>query len=110
MEKFKNLNYLFTNAYLSDKHPTRGNPNLQFVTEERLKAKVESAILDRQSQIMIPCSSKNKILALMLLFENMFKANQRLQQAAQTTKLVQIDPQLLNMQVIKPTVNAQGQV
>jgi hypothetical protein len=44
----------------------------------------------------------------MLLFENMFKANQRLQQAAQTQKLVTMDPGLLNIQVIKPTVNAQG--
>jgi Cft2 family RNA processing exonuclease len=93
VDKFKNVNYLFTNAYLHDKQQhLRSNTNLQFVTEERLKVKVEAALLEKQSQILIPCSSKNKILALMLLFENMFKANQRLQQAAQTTKKVDAQP------------------
>ena len=39
----------------------------QFVSQDRLKAKVEQAILETQTQIMIPCTSKNKILSLLSL-------------------------------------------
>jgi cleavage and polyadenylation specificity factor subunit 2 len=48
VDRFKHANYFFTNAYLHDKQQhLRSNTNLQFVTEERLKAKVEAALLDK---------------------------------------------------------------
>jgi hypothetical protein len=94
LEKFKNVNILITNGYLNASNnpskisltnPDSGTGELcssgkmtQYVSEERLKAKVEAAILEKQSQILIPCSSKNKVIALMLMLENMFKTNQRL--------------------------------
>ena len=65
----------------------------QFVSEERLKVKVEQAILETHSQILRPCSSKNKILALLLTLENLFLNNQKLQQAA--TKQKPPDPEIL---------------
>ena len=52
------------------------------MSHDRLKAKVEQAILETQTQILIPCTSKNKILSLLLIFEHMFQTNQKLAQAA----------------------------
>ena len=60
------------------------------MSEERLKAKVEQAILETHSQILIPCSSKNKILALLLMLENLFQNNQKLVQ--HTTRMKPPDP------------------
>ena len=58
-----------------------------------LKAKVEQAILEQPpSQILIPCSSKNKILALLLMLENLFQNNQKLQQVTNLTKNKLPDP------------------
>ena len=98
MDNFKNVNILITNGYLqhySVFEPSQeeaalseesklgpadtGNGKIaQFVSEERLKVKVEQAILETHSQILIPCSSKNKILALLLTLEDLFDKNQKL--------------------------------
>lgn len=98
MENFKNVNILITNGYIqhySVFEPSQeeaalseesklgpadtGNGKIaQFVSEERLKVKVEQAILETHSQILIPCSSKNKILALLLTLEDLFDKNQKL--------------------------------
>ena len=62
---------------------------------DRLKTKVESAILETQTQIMLPITSKNKMLSLLLMFEQMFQTNQKLAQAAtrQRTIIEQDDNQ-----------------
>ena len=95
MDHFKNVNIFITNAYPSplsvlDKNALGFQPSMlsqgtsssaasatggkyyQFVSVERLKAKVEQAILETQTQIMIPCTSKNKMLSLLLILEQMF--------------------------------------
>lgn len=103
-DHFKNVNIFITNAYPSplstlDKQNLGYQQNLasstgkyyQFVSQERLKAKVEQAILETQTQIMIPCTSKNKILSLLLIFEQMFQTNQKLAQAATRQKVIEDD-------------------
>ena len=111
LDNFKNVNILITNGYLQNYsvfEPSYGEGGFteesklgpvdtgngkiaQFVSEERLKVKVEQAILETHSQLMIPCSSKNKILALLLAFENLFQNNQKLQQAATKAKPLEVD-------------------
>ena len=101
-DHFKNVNIFITNAFPSplsqlDLSNLGYQPSLasstgkyhQFVSIERLKAKVEQAILETQTQILIPCTSKNKILSLLLIFEQMFQTNQKLAQAA--TRQKQLD-------------------
>ena len=114
LENFKNVNILITNGYMQtysmfeasqdSAMPSEeakvgssdsGNGKIaQFVSEERLKMKVEQAILETHSQLLIPCSSKNKILALLLTLENLFLNNQKLAQAATRIKPLDVDADL----------------
>ena len=54
---------------------------------------------------MIPCSSKNKILSLLLMFEQMFQTNQKLAQAATKQKIITDDDQ---NQLINTQINTSG--
>ena len=85
VDNFKNVNIFITNAFPQWFSPlderllgfatslpsSKGQHNLQ-VSVERLQFFVERAILETSSQVLIPCSSKNKILSVLLLLENLF--------------------------------------
>jgi Cft2 family RNA processing exonuclease len=47
------------------------------VTESRLKQKIEKVIIEQQGQVLIPCSSKSKILEILLILEEMFASKPR---------------------------------
>jgi len=56
IEKFKNVNILITNGYLNYNAEGRHH---HFVSEERLKQKLDKVLVEGQGQVMIPCSSKS---------------------------------------------------
>ncbi len=65
-DKFYNSSILITNGYINY---NREGKQYHSVLEDRLKTKIEKVLLDQQGQIMIPCSSKSKILDLLLILE-----------------------------------------
>lgn len=61
-EKFFSSSILITNGYMN--YNSEGK-QFQSVVEDRLKTKLERVLIDQQGQVMIPCSSKSKILELL---------------------------------------------
>jgi hypothetical protein len=82
IDNSKNVNIFITNGFtpkfspqdqsilgFASSLPSSSNRQTMSVSLERLKMKVEAAILEKSSQILIPCSSKNRILSLLLQLE-----------------------------------------
>ena len=50
-----------------------------YVSEEKLKSMLESVLVDMKGSVIIPVSSKNRILHLLVLLETIFNKSQKLQ-------------------------------
>jgi Cft2 family RNA processing exonuclease len=81
IEKFVNANLFITNGYLNY---SKEGKQFSEVTESRLKQKIEKVLIEQQGQVLIPCSSKSKILEILLLLEEMFASKPRDMTAAGT--------------------------
>lgn len=79
IEKFVNANLLITNGYLN--YNAEGRQYFQVILE-RLKQKIDKVLVEHQGQVMIPCSSKAKILELLLTLEEFFASKPREQAAS----------------------------
>ena len=95
---FKNANIVITNGYQKPKAqipkplsmanvytapssvfvPTDSKA-YKFLSEDRLRHKLERVLVDNGGQILIPLSDKNKILQCLITLENMFQTNTKLQ-------------------------------
>lgn len=99
---FKNANILITNAYLNPKMQLLKPASIQsslpnsvilptqqkvqkFLSEEKLRVKLERVLVDAKGQILIPISDKNQLLQCLITLENIFKTNTRLQGAFRET-------------------------
>jgi hypothetical protein len=53
-------------------------PKIIFLgNEEQSNEKIEKVIIEQQGQVLIPCSSKSKILEIRLMLEEMFASKPR---------------------------------
>lgn len=77
-DDFNNANILISNAYVN---PHTLKPQLkaqapakvfQFMSEEKLRVKLEKVLIDHSAQVLIPLSDKNRILQCLILLENLF--------------------------------------
>lgn len=50
-----------------------------FVSEEKLRNRLEEVLLDRNGCVLIPISNKNRILHMLILLEQLFFKSQKLQ-------------------------------
>jgi len=70
---FKGANLLITNGYIS---PVQNGHKMSkiynYVNEEKLKNRLEHIMMDPTGQVLIPISSKNRILHILVLLENIF--------------------------------------
>lgn len=95
---YKNANILITNAYMKPKIQVLKPKSLpanstvpssvlipaamksyKFLSEEKLRSKLEKVLIDIGGQILIPISDKNQILQCLITLENIFQTNTRLQ-------------------------------
>ena len=51
----------------------------KFLSEDKLRIKLEKVLVHNGGQIMIPISDKNRILQCLITLENMFATNKTLQ-------------------------------
>jgi Cft2 family RNA processing exonuclease len=73
--KFQNAFVIITNGWCNFAN-VEGKQH-HSILEMRLRAKIEKVLMENHGQILIPCSSKSKILELLQLLENLFQTNQR---------------------------------
>jgi hypothetical protein len=84
---FKNANVLITNSYFKPKVqvPNNGLISLasskayKFLSEEKLKSKLEKVLVDLGGQILLPISDKNMIMQCLVTLEQIFSSNTKLQ-------------------------------
>ena len=60
----------------------RVNRIYNYVNEEKLRNRLEDVLIDMQGQVMIPITSKNRILHMLVLLEQIFSKSQKLQSQA----------------------------
>ena len=53
-----------------------------YVNEEKLRNRLEDVLVDLAGQVMIPITSKNRILHMLVLLEQIFSKSQKLQSQA----------------------------
>ena len=53
-----------------------------YVNEEKLRNRLEDVLVDLAGQVMIPIASKNRILHMLVLLEQIFSKSQKLQSQA----------------------------
>ena len=56
----------------------------KFLSEEKLRLKLEKVLVDNNGSILIPMSDKNRILQLLITLERMFQSNTKLQAGFRT--------------------------
>ena len=84
---FKNANILITNSYYKPKVqlPNNGlvstgsSKSYKFLSDEKLKSKLEKVLVDLGGQILIPISDKNMIMQCLITLEQIFASNSKLQ-------------------------------
>jgi len=66
-------------------HPVLNGKKLTKVynvlSEERLKSRIEKVCLESGGKLLIPCSSKSRILQILVVLEHLFATNNRLSNA-----------------------------
>lgn len=80
-DDFANVNLLITNAYVTPFKATKKTgvaKVFQFVSEEKLKFKIEKVLVDHEASLLIPISDKNRVLQVLMLLENIFHSNSKL--------------------------------
>jgi Cft2 family RNA processing exonuclease len=83
---FKNANILITNSYYKPKMQVPNNglvstgssKSYKFLSDEKLKSKLEKVLVDLGGQILIPISDKNMIMQCLITLEQIFASNSKL--------------------------------
>ena len=83
---FKGANLMITNGYIQPlQNGMRINRIYNYVNEEKLRTRLEdvlleiSAAVDRAGQVLIPITSKNRILHMLVLLDDIVAKSQKLQ-------------------------------
>ena len=72
--KFDELKFshvMISNGFISPKKYKQSRV-YQFISEEKLRMKMEKVLVDNGGQILLPISDKNRILQCLIMLENMF--------------------------------------
>lgn len=76
---FEGANILISNGYIN---PIQSGVKLRkvynYVNEEKLKSRLEDVLMDPNSLVLIPISSKSKIIHMLVLLENIFSRSSKL--------------------------------
>lgn len=71
---------MITNGYIAPiQNGLKMSKLYNYVNEEKLKNRLEHILLDPSGQVLIPISSKNRILHMLVLLEHLFSRSQKLQ-------------------------------
>ncbi|CDW72718.1 cleavage and polyadenylation specificity factor subunit 2-like [Stylonychia lemnae] len=95
-DDFKNANILISNLYLTPKsiksnQKGQASKIYQYLSQEKLRLKLEKVLVDHQGSILIPLSDKNRILQCLITLENMFQSNTKLQAQYKNQQSQQVD-------------------